>query len=236
LIVSPFDKWEFYVSAGRGFHSNDFRSVPGGGDFLTPIKAAEVGLRAVPIEGLTTTVTFFHMELNSELTYDAEEGSTSAGRPSKRDGLEVNATYQPFDWLEIFGSLAVSHSRYSDNDPVGSFVPDAPKATGNLSIYVRDLGPWFGGLEFRYIGEHPLTEDNLKKSSGNQEWNLNIGYKFDDSLSAQLAVFNVFDSDDNAADFFYSDRLPGEPAVGVEDIHIHPLEPRAFRLTVAKTF
>jgi len=236
LIFSPLEKWEFYVSAGRGFHSNDFRSVPGGGDFLTPIKGAEVGLRAAPIEGLTTTVTLFHMELNSELTYDAEEGSTSAGRPSKRDGLEVNATYQPVDWLEIYGSLALSHSRYSDNDPAGSFVPDAPKVTGNLAIYVRNLGPWFGALEFRYIGEHPLIEDNSQKSSGDQEWNLNIGYKLDNGWSAQLAIFNLFDSHDNAADFFYADRLPGEPAAGVEDLHIHPLEPRAFRFTVSKTF
>ena len=60
--------------------------------------------------------------------------------------------------------------------------------------------------------------------------------ELDNGWSAQLAIFNLFDSHDNAADFFYADRLPGEPAAGVEDLHIHPLEPRAFRFTVSKTF
>ena len=40
----------------------------------------------------------------------------------------------------------------------------------------------------------------------------------------------------NAAEFWYVDRLPGEPAEGVPDVHIHPLEPRALRATVAKMF
>ncbi len=31
-------------------------------------------------------------------------------------------------------------------------------------------------------------------------------------------------------------RLPGEPADGVPDLHIHPLEPMAVRLTLSKTF
>jgi len=152
LIFTPFDNYEFYISAGRGFHSNDFRSVPGGGQFLTPSKGGEIGLRANPITGLTATITLFQMEFNSELTYDPEEGQTSAGRPSRRTGLEINSTYQPFDWLEVYGSVAFTHARYTDKDPAGNFIPDAPSVIGNLGIYVRDAGPWFGALEFRYLG------------------------------------------------------------------------------------
>jgi outer membrane receptor protein involved in Fe transport len=65
---------------------------------------------------------------------------------------------------------------------------------------------------------------------------MNVGYNFGGGLKATLAVFNVFDSKDNAAEYFYTDRLPGEPPGGVADLHIHPLEPRAFRLTLTKTF
>jgi outer membrane cobalamin receptor len=236
LIVTPLDELEFYVSAGRGFHSNDFRSVPGGGDFLTPVKGEEIGLRTNPIPGLTATVTLFQMEFRSELTYDAEEGQTSAGRPSKRTGVEINATYQPFDWLEAYGSVAFSHARYTDVDPAGNYIPDAPSLIGNLALYVNNAGPWFGGLEFRYLGKHPLIEDNSIVSKGYQEWSLNAGYNFDNGLKATLGIFNLFDSKDNAAEFFYVDRLPGEPADGVPDLHVHPLEPRSFRFTLSKTF
>jgi outer membrane cobalamin receptor len=240
LIFTPFDNYEFYISAGRGFHSNDFRSVPGGGQFLTPTKGAEIGIRANPITGLTTTVTLFRMELNSEIKYDAEEGQTSAGPPSKRTGLEINTTYQPFDWLEIYASVALTHARFTGNNPEGNYIPDAPAVISNVGIYIRDAGPWFGALEWRYIGQHPLIEDNSVRSEGDQEWNLNIGYNFSGGWKAQLGIFNLFDSKDNAAEYFYGDRIsPNEPLLapdGNPDIHIHPLEPRAFRFTVSKQF
>ena len=237
LIFTPFDNWEFYLSAGRGFHSNDVRGIfNGGGNFLSASRGAEIGVRTTPFTGLTATVTLFQMQFKSELTYDPDIGQTSAGRPSKRTGLEVNLTYNPFDWLEFYGSIAMTHARYTDFDPAGQFIPDAPAVIGNFGLYVRDAGPWFGALEFRYLGQHPLVADDSIKSAGDQEWNMNIGYDFGDGLKTQLGIFNVLDSKDNAAEYYYTDRLPGEPADGVPDLHIHPLEPRAFRVTVSKSF
>jgi len=237
LIFTPFDNWEFYLSAGRGFHSNDVRgSTSVGSPLLVKSTGKEIGVRTTPFTGFTATVTLFQMEFESELTYDPEAGQTVAGRPSKRTGVEVNLTYNPFDWLEFYGSLAMTHARYTDFDPAGQYIPDAPAVIGNFGLYVRDAGPWFGALEFRYLGQHPLIEDNSIKSAGDQEWNMNIGYDFGEGLKAQLGIFNLLDSKDNAAEYYYTDRLPGEPADGVADLHIHPLEPRAFRVTVSKTF
>jgi outer membrane receptor protein involved in Fe transport len=65
---------------------------------------------------------------------------------------------------------------------------------------------------------------------------MNIGYNFGQGLKATLGIYNVFASKDDAAEYFYTDRLQNEPAGGVADIHIHPLEPRAFRFTLSKTF
>jgi hypothetical protein len=236
LIFTPFDKWEFYVSAGKGFHSNDFRAVPSGGTFIAPSKGWEVGVRATPIPELTATVTAFEIYFNSELVYDPDVGQTSAGRPSRRQGIEINTTYTPFDWLEIYGSAAFSHARFTDDDPAGKFIPDAPQIISSLGVYVRNLGRWSGALEFRYLGPHPLIEDNSVTSAGDQEVNMNIGYDFGEGWKTQLGIFNVLNSKDNAADFYYTDRLPGEPPEGVADFHFHPLEPRSFRLTVTKEF
>jgi len=108
-----------------------------------------VGVRTNPVTGLTTTVTLFQMEFNSELVYDPEAGQTSAGRPSRRQGVEVNTTYAPFEWLEIYGSVALAHSRFTDQDPAGNHIPDAPSVIGNLAVYIRNVGPWSGALEFR---------------------------------------------------------------------------------------
>ena len=236
LIFTPVNDWEFYVSAGRGFHSNDVRgSTSIGSPLLVKSTGAEVGVRANPLTNLTATVTLFQMEFESELTYDAEAGQTEAGRPSKRTGVEINATYTPFEWLEIYGSVAFTHARYTDDDPAGKYIPDAPSVIGQLGIYVRDAGPWFGALNLRYLGDHPLIEDNSVRGEATQEWNMNIGYDFGDGLRGTLGIFNLFDTTSHAAEYYYTDRLPGEPAAGVADFHVHPLEPRAFRFTLSKT-
>ncbi|HEY0437090.1 MAG TPA: TonB-dependent receptor, partial [Phenylobacterium sp.] len=99
-----------------------------------------------------------------------------------------------------------------------------------------NLGPWFGAIEFRDLGEHALIPDNSVRSRGYKELNLNIGYKVSERLRVQLDVFNVTNSKDDAADYLYIDRLRGEPAQGVEDVHIHPLEPISARLAVTAKF
>ncbi len=43
--------------------------------------------------------------------------------------------------------------------------------------------------------------------------------------------FNLFDAKASQIDYFYTSRLPGEPAADVDDIHFHPVEPRSFRLS-----
>jgi hypothetical protein len=51
-----------------------------------------------------------------------------------------------------------------------------------------------------------------------------------------LDAFNLLNNQASQIDYFYVSRLPGEPAAGVADRHFHPIEPLAFRLTLAKAF
>jgi hypothetical protein len=63
--------------------------------------------------------------------------------------------------------------------------------------------------------------------------NGNIGYRFENGVRVQLDVLNLFNSTDHQIDYFYASRLPGEPLDGVNNVHFHPVEPLAVRLTVA---
>jgi hypothetical protein len=49
-------------------------------------------------------------------------------------------------------------------------------------------------------------------------------------------VYNILNRDANEAEFWYVGRLPGEPVDSTPDLHVHPLEPLAVRLTLSKTF
>ena len=65
--------------------------------------------------------------------------------------------------------------------------------------------------------------------------NLEAGYKYK-NLVAQLDVLNLFNSQDHDIDYFYVSRLPGEPAVGMADVHFHPVEPRTVRFYLTYKF
>jgi outer membrane receptor protein involved in Fe transport len=249
LVFGPWAKTEFYLSAGEGYHSNDVRQGTAANSpttglpelirppFIVRSIGEEIGVRTTLIPHLQLAATLFQIDFDSELTYDADVGQTDAGPPSRRQGVEITAQYRPFHWIEVSANVAFTHARYTRDDPAGPFIPDAPAAIGSLGLIVDNLGPWFGGAEFRYLGAHPLTPDDLERSKGDQEWNANIGYKLTPKLKLRLDVFNVFDSKDNAAEYYYADRIsPSEPATGVNDLHIHPLEPRSARLTLSAMF
>ena len=242
LILGPWKRTEFYLSAGRGFHSNDTRAGNLGDiggvrpPFLVKATGYEVGVRTSAIPHVQAAATLFRARFDSELTYNADVGQTEAGRPGERTGIEVTAQYRPAPWIELNANIAVSRARYTDHDPAGSHIEDAPAVVASAGVLVDNLGPWFGALAFRDLGKHALVSDNSVTSSGYKEVNVSVGYRISPRLKVQIDVFNVANSHANAADYLYTDRLPGEPADGVEDVHSHPLEPRSARLAVTATF
>jgi outer membrane receptor protein involved in Fe transport len=104
-------------------------------------------------------------------------------------------------------------------------------------VLVDNLGPWFGGLQWRDLGAYPVNDgDQFPQDKGYSEVNLDVGYKVSSKLKLQFSVFNLFNTKANAAAFFYTSRLPGEPAAGVTDFQVHPLEPISARLAATATF
>ena len=53
---------------------------------------------------------------------------------------------------------------------------------------------------------------------------------------ATCSVFNVLDARASDIDYFYTSRLPGEPADGIDDIHTHPTAPRTVRAVLRVQF
>jgi outer membrane receptor protein involved in Fe transport len=201
----------------------------------------EIGIRQQITRKVTMTLALFNLDAQSETTYNPDIGQDNAGPASQRRGFELNATYQALQWLEIYGSYSKNHARFKTpfddgTGHVGEFLPNAPFETASLAAYVRNLGPWSGGLEYRYLGPFPLSSDNVIQGSGYGEWNSDLHYAFAGGWGGGLGLYNILNSRANAAEFWYIDRLRGEPAEGVADVHLHPLEPRTVRLTLSKAF
>lgn len=242
LVLGPFAETEFYFSAGRGFHSDDVRGVfgtvpveglPGAAGvtaLLAPTRGLELGVRSNIVPKLSWQLAVFQQDFDSELTYDADAGQDSAGAPSRRQGIEFSGQLRAFAWLEFNTDLAESKARYRGNLAAfnldGPYIANAPKFIGSFGVLVNNQGPWFGGLQWRKLGAYPIRDgDNSPQDPGYSEINLDVGYKIGAHLKLQLSVYNVFDAKANSSAYYYTTRLPGEPAEGVEGVQVHPLEP-----------
>ena len=246
LIFGPWQKTELYLNYGHGFHSNDARGTtitqePGTGNAVDKVKPLvrtkgyEIGLRSEIVPGWQSTVALWQLDVGSELLFVGDAGTTEASRPSRRYGLEWTNLYVATDWLAFDADLAWSHARFNDADPAGSYIPGAVNATANLGMTVDHIGPWFGALRFRYFGQRPVIEDNSVRSSGSALTNLRLGYRVGKQTQVALDVYNLFDRQVNDIEYWYESQLAGETAP-LADRHIHPTEPRTFRLSINQRF
>jgi outer membrane receptor protein involved in Fe transport len=249
LVFGPWAKTEYFLNAGRGFHSNDARGTtitldPGDPTLTTPADSvdplvrstgAEIGVRTEIVLNLESSLSLWELKLDSELLFVGDAGTTEASRPSKRTGVEWSNHYRPKPWLLVDLDLCVSQARFTDEDPAGDYIPGSIEKVASLGVTVDSLGPWYGMLQYRYFGPRPLIEDDSVRSSSTQLTNLRVGYKIDPKWRLNLDVFNLFDREDSDIEYFYESQLQTEGAP-VQDIHFHPVEPRTLRLTLTGYF
>ena len=247
LVFGPWAKTEFYVNAGSGFHSNDARGTtirvdPKTGDAVdrvTPLvrsKGAEIGMRGNWFPGLQTSLSVYQLDFASELLFVGDAGTTEASRPSRRVGFELANYYKLSNWLTVDADVAFARARFRDADPVGNRIPGAVEGVASLAVAVDNLGPWFGAAQLRYFGPRPLIEDNSTRSKSTTSLNARVGYRFSPKMRVELDGFNLTNRKASAIDYFYTSRLPGEAAEGVESIHFHPIESRSFRVSFVMNF
>ena len=246
LIVGPWQQTELFVNAGRGFHSNDARGTTARVDPRTglPVEAVpglvgsrgqEMGLKSQFVPNLQTTLALWRLDFDSELVYVGDAGNTEAGRPSRRTGVEWSHHWTPSAHFWLDANLAWTRPRYADNDPAGPFIANAVQKVAHLSLAWRRLGPWSAALGLRYIGAAPLTEDNRVRSVDSTTVNLRLARQLSSDLNLALDVLNLTNRQNQDTAYFYTSRVAGEGA-GVQDLHVHPAEPRTLRLTAQLRF
>jgi outer membrane receptor protein involved in Fe transport len=245
LALGPWAKTEFFASWGEGFHSNDARGtvdpvepVPG----LVKSRGFELGARTQAINGLQSSLALWHLDFDSELVYIGDAGNTEASRASKRYGAEwhnhwvLGANNKALDGWLIDLDLAASRARFTQTAPEGQRVPGALGRVASFGLTYDGTGPLFGQFQLRHFGPRDLTEDGVQRSDATTLASARIGWRITPDLTVTADVFNLFNKKASGIDYFYTSRLNGEPAAGVDDRHFHPVEPRNLRITVGFRF
>ncbi len=242
LALGPWNDTELFLAAGQGFHGNDIRGAtitvdPVDGvtpvDQVTPLVEAngfEAGVRTAILPRTQLSLALWQLEIDSELLFVGDGGTTEASRPSRRRGVELGVYARPTDWMIVDADFAWSKPRFRDDDPAGDRIPGAVERVASVGVTFDHDSGWYGGARLRYLGPSALIEDNSVRGPSSTLVNLEAGRRFGERLRLTLGIFNAFDEKASDIQYFYESQLPGEPAP-VEDIHFHPVEPRTFRLT-----
>jgi outer membrane receptor protein involved in Fe transport len=260
MVFGPWAETEFYLNGGLGFHSNDARgvntqvdpktgeNVDGEGNRIekaVPLArtyGAEIGMRSNWIKGLNSTLAIWWLDIDSELVFVGDAGTTSAGRPSRRYGIESANFYSPTEWLTFDADLSFSKARFQGQGEEGNYIPGAVETVIASGVTFHDvLGGVYGGPRLRYFGPRALIEDNSVRSQETLMLSGTLGYEFNKHIKVQAEVFNILNRQDSGIDYFYSSCLKTDPCYTgngnpVDDIHFHPVEPVSFRMSLITNF
>ena len=244
LIYTINDEWETYISAGQGFHSNDARGTtiaidPIDGSAVSAVDPLvrsfgyEAGIRGFISDRLNTSISLWRLDLDNELLFVGDAGTTEQSRESQRQGLELTAYYHFNDAWNVDLEYAYTDAKFSDQSSDGNNIPGAVKHVLQAGLNVEISSGWFGSLRLRYFGERPLVEDGSVTSGSSAIWSLRAGYEVK-NWSVKADLLNLTDSNDHDIDYYYASRLASEPAGSeIDDVHYHVIEPRTLRVSVS---
>ncbi|MDZ4403188.1 TonB-dependent receptor [Prosthecobacter sp.] len=245
VVFGPWADTEFYVNGGLGFHSNDARGVNivtdpstgGPADRVDPMVrtyGAEFGIRNESIPKMVNTLSFWLMRSDSELLYVGDAGNTEPGPASQRYGVELASYWRPTDWATVDLEATWTDAHLRTANPSSEEIPGSIPYTVNAGITLGGPEGFFGSLRGRYFGPRPLHETSDVQARESFQVNARVGYR---RKNWEVAVdcLNLINRADNDIEYLYESQLPGELAP-VTDRHIHPIEPRMFRVSVTWRF
>ena len=229
MIASPLEWLELFANFGRGFHTNDARTVVAGSSatLIATATGGELGAAVHPLAkrlgNLSVSAVAFLLDLSSELTIDGDTASTSPSGATQRVGGEFTVHYDYRREVFLDATLTVAHARYTDAADVAAGTDSGPLAPimtfGAIAGVRHKFGPItaFGSVEVRAMSDRPATQDNSLTATGFVMVDASLGARWKHvELGAQL--FNVGDVTWREGQFAVASRLPLEgpsPPVGI---------------------
>ena len=230
---SPTEHVELYANWGRGFHSNDVR---GAVNVDTPVPVLvggdgrEIGARW-QASGLTLTVTYWWLDVDSELRFVGDSNAVEPTGASERHGYELVAFWRPLPWLALDGNYTASHSRYDNGDRIPNAFENAASAGASIV-----LDAWEASIRVRHLGPYPLIEDNSVRDSGSTVINLRAARKIG-RFQVYGELLNILNSRDKDIAYYYESYIPAFDTTGPSDGRLNRVvEPRTLQLGARVNF
>jgi hypothetical protein len=230
------DKAQFYLTTGKGFHSNDTRSVVAvnGYKSLPAAYSADLGTVFKPTKNILINAALWYIYLEQEFVYSGDGGFVEFSGKTRRAGFDFSGRYQPLKSLYFDVDLNYAHGRSIENTKGENYIPLAPVWTSTGGITYTNKNGFNGSLRYRYIGDRP----------GNEDYSLTaVGYFIADAVinytkpkyEIGLVINNIFNTQWKETQFATETRLKGE-AQAVDEICFTPGTKFAAKLSFSYFF
>ena len=219
------DKTQFYLTTGKGFHSNDTRVVvqTGGTEILPAAYGADLGVVLKPTPDLFFQGAIWYLKLDQEFVYVGDEGVVEPSGKSQRLGVDFSVRYQPVKWLFIDADANYSNGRAIEEIKGRDFLPLAPVFTSIGGITYRSQKGLNAAIRYRYMGDRPANEENSVVAKGYFVTDAVVSYERK-TYEIGLSVQNLFDVRWKETQFDTESKLQNE-STPVSEIHFTPGSP-----------
>jgi TonB dependent receptor/CarboxypepD_reg-like domain/TonB-dependent Receptor Plug Domain len=227
---------EFYLSLGKGFHSNDARAVVAekGTLSLPGAYGSDLGTVFKPAKNLIINAALWYILLDQEFVYGGDGGTVEFSGKTRRVGFDFSARYQPFQYLFLDMDLNYAHGRSVDDVKGQNFIPLAPVWTSTGGITYTKQDGINGSLRYRFMGNRPANSNNTLTAMGYFVTDFVLNYT-KKNYEIGLTVNNVLNTKWKETQFDTVTRLKGESAP-VDGICFTPGTPLSARLSFSVFF
>lgn len=241
MVYSPSEKLQFFFNAGSGYHSNDARSVvqQQGTHQLPRAVGAEVGSLFHLGNRFVGSVALWWMDLENELVYAGDDGTTEDKGPSRRTGIDISARLQLTSWLFADADLNLAKNIFIDKlygSQLASdyYLPLAPITTSAGGFTAKFKNGFESGLRYRFMAQRPANESNTVIARGYNVVDFTANYK-SKHYKIGLVIENLLNTEWNEAQFDTESRLPFETK-SVDELNYTPGTPFAAKIILGYIF
>lgn len=228
---------QFYLKAGRGFHSNDSRTVIENiehGQTIPGAYGLDLGTHWKPWPHVFLNAALWHLEMENEFVYVGDAGIVEPSGSTRRQGVDLTFRYQFFKWLMLNSDATFTRAQSLNVPTEEKEIPLAPSFTFTSGLHLNSAKGWYGSLSLRHMGDRPANESNTIIAKGYTIVDAKVGYQWK-KFDAGLEMQNLLDSEWNETQFATESRLRYE-AESVEEIHFTPGAPLYIKGSIQYSF
>ena len=227
---------QFYLSTGKGFHSNDTRAVvaQNGLQILPAAYGTDLGAVVKPAKNVLLNAALWYLWMDQEFVYVGDEGVIEPSGRSRRYGADLSIRYQPLGWLYADVDLNVSHARAAKEPKGENYLPLAPRFTSMGGLTVKTKPGLNASLRYRHMNDRPANENDSVVAKGYFITDAFVNY-IKKKYEIGVTVQNLFNVKWKETQFDTESRLKNEPAP-VSEIHFTPGTPLSAQLSFTYLF